>query len=295
MTFQKRVAPWLVALAATGWAGAANAVVVHLDEFVVTRNGATYFADSFGDGNPPPSAPNFPNGQPASYTVLGSFAAGSEAGGRLTLDSANGLLTQNANEAPRRTLRSALNSSVDSSDLNSGLKIDDTLSVTGLFDLDPLGGPLFNGYSIRFTDRAAGVVNQVADLVVRFDPVSGEVEIIYNLQDFAANQITEAGRVELAPPAGADQIRLQIARPATGFDGINFANTDFFASYSYLQGGAVVGGGAFATPISLFQGENFVRAEFIAFESLPAVVPEPGVLTLLGVGLAAVAALRRRR
>jgi hypothetical protein len=287
MTLHKTIVPWLLTLAAGSWASA-DAAVVHLDEFVVTRNGTTFFADPFDDGAPPPAAPNFPNAQPASYSVLGTFPAGSESAGRLRLDSANGALTQNANQAPRRTLRAGLNTNVDSSDLTTGLKIDDTLSLTGLFDLDPISGPLVNGYSIRFSDRAAGLVNQIADLVVRFNPVSGKVEITYNLQDFAANQIIEAGRADFDPPGGADQIRLQITRPDT-------TNTNFFASYSYLQAGSVVGGGAFATPISLFQGENFVRAEFIAFESLPAVVPEPGTLTLLGVGIALVVALRRRR
>lgn len=281
-----RIAPAAVALATCLWSVGANAAVVYLDQFEIKRNGGTFFTDGFADGNAPPSAPNFPNGQPASYGVFGTFVAGSEAGGLLRLNSADGGLSENATEQGRRTLRAALITNTNSSDLASGLKIDDTLGLTGLFNLSSLTGPLINGYGIRFTDRDADGVKQAAELYVRFNPVTGKVEVRYIQQDFDVNQIIEFGQADFAPPNGADQILLQLARPDT-------ANTNFFASYSYLQSGNVVGGGAFDAPVSLFQGESFVRAEFLAFESLP--VPEPGTLALLGLGFAGMAVLRRRK
>ena len=77
---------------------------------------------------------------------------------------------------------------------------------------------------------------------------------------------------------------MTLARPS-------ILNDDIFASFSYLSGGTVVGGGSFATPGLMFQGENFVRGQFIVGEAAP--VPEPGAawffvagIVLLGAGVA---------
>jgi hypothetical protein len=264
----------------------AVAIVVNLDAFTVERNGAIFFNDSFDDGLAPPSAPNFPNGQSASYNVFGAFS--SESGGRLRLASADGGLTFNAIEQSRRTLRSVLVTNVDSANLVSGLKVDDTLSVSAIYDLATPTGPLINGYSVRFSDRDAGGVKQTADLQVVWRPEGGA--LVRSLhQDFEANCVCVLDSDSLAAPAGADQIRLTITRPDAGA-------ANFFASWSYLANGAVVGGGASATPAVLFQGENFVRAEFLAFEAVNAPIPEvsTGWLTLAGLLVAGFAARRAR-
>src|ERR1700733_6365091 len=78
-----------------------HAIVIGLDQFSITRNGAAFFTDNFGDGIPPPSAPNFASGAAASYGIQGTIPSGAESGGLLQLDSANGRLGTNIDEASR--------------------------------------------------------------------------------------------------------------------------------------------------------------------------------------------------
>jgi hypothetical protein len=158
--------------------------------------------------------------------------------------------------------------------------VGNTFLETGLFNLLVPSGPLFSGYGIRLTDNAGAGPHQIVHILVEFNEKDGLPEIVYTFGDFDANTTTILGVSPLAPPIGADQIRLSLTRPST-------ANDDIFASYSYLSGGTVVGGGSFATPGPMFQGEDFVRAQFIVGQ---AAVPElgsswffvPGIVLLAG-------------
>ncbi|MFM2445607.1 MAG: hypothetical protein RI936_54, partial [Pseudomonadota bacterium] len=98
--------------------------------------------------------------------------------------------------------------------------------------------------------------------------------------------VTRIGAVDLLIPAGADQILLQIERPVAG-------SKNFFASWSFRDGGVNIGASGFGTGIAMFDGESFVRAEFLAFQSVP--VPLPGTVWLLGAGLLAGLGFARRR
>jgi hypothetical protein len=284
MALHKRLALCASALGLALLSGPAQAGIFELDTFSVTRNGTTIFTDTFSDGAPPPSAPAFNDGSPASYTVFGS--AGPESGGLLTLNTANGGLTTNAAGDARLTIRAALdtNTSNDPALLNRGLKDDDVLRLRGLFNLGVPVGPQLNGYGIRFSDRALGVINQAADLQVLFNPVTGNAEIAWGLQDFASGVVTRVQSANLLLLSGADQILLQIDRP-------DLTSKDFFASWSVLSNGSVIQTGSFATGIGLFDGERFVRAEFLAFSS----VPLPGTVWLVGAGLLAGLGFARRR
>ena len=276
---------WLALLSVGLWAGTAQAVVVSIDDFKIMRNGGLFFEDTFSDGAPPPDAPNFANGALASYGTAGTFPAGSESGGLLVLNSANGEAGVNSVGQTRLTLRAMLFSNADSSDLITGLKKDDVLSMSGIFSLTSPTGPLVNGYGIRFSDRAPpNGLQQAAQLLVVFNPTTGNVEFQYLLQDFAGGTNTLLGSALLSAPVGADQVMLEITRPDVN-------NDNFIGSWYFGTGGSFAFGGSFATPAVLFQGENFVRGEFLAFQG----VPEPGTLALLGLGLAGLAAARRRR
>jgi len=101
-----------------------HAIVVSIDEFSITRNGGAFFTDSFTDGNEPPSTPTT-----LSYSVRGIIPNTAESGGQLLLDSVNGTFSLNAVGQPRRVVSALLLTDANSSNLTTGLKSDDTLSL----------------------------------------------------------------------------------------------------------------------------------------------------------------------
>jgi hypothetical protein len=111
---------------------------VNIDAFTVMANTAIA-QDTFDDGIPPPSGPLGPN----SYATQGTFSAGSEAGGKLTINTAGGVLTTNALGQPRKTRSATLLTPANT----NGLGIDDAISVSALFDLTTPVGPFFNGWN----------------------------------------------------------------------------------------------------------------------------------------------------
>jgi len=260
----------LVAVAFMLVASAAEAITASIDTFTVQKNGALLFQDPFSDGNPPPSAPNFATGTPASYFTTGTPT---ESGGRAHLDaigaaSSSFAGTQFLGEEAR------LLTNIDPANLALGLKNDDTFSVSGVFDL-VVPGPIREQYGVRLTDVAPGNQASPDTLVMRVvRGLNGSAFVSFARLDFGAQINTNIDNTLLEP--GHDQIRLTLARTDATLDAIT-------ASFAYIDGGVEGPTTTFAGTADIFNTVNFTRAEFDFFT--PAPVGEPSTLLMLGGGL----------
>ena len=135
---------WLFALES------AHAYKFFINDFIVIRNDAVIFHDTFNDGNPPPSAPNFTGGSPASYFVDGTM--GPESSGKLTLDSSGAVPSASPTGEPFISQTALLLTNVQPENTTNGLKQNFTFSATGVFDLI-IPTELREAYGVLFTDQ----------------------------------------------------------------------------------------------------------------------------------------------
>lgn len=230
-----------------------------IDNFKVIKNNTLFFEDTFSDGRPPPSAPNFPSGTAASYSVFGTF--GPESGGKLTIDSSGAAVVGSV--VPTSSFfaqRARLLTNTDSSNLSLGLKIDDTFSVTGIFDLVVPPEGRLTGYAIELTDRSSSSVgNDSIRLHVRRIG-SNAATVSFAHADETAHTFTNLGSILLN--TSHQQIALTLSRPST-------ANNQIVASFAYIDGGAEGPTTTFFATADIFRGENFTRTEFFVESQLP--------------------------
>jgi len=246
-----------------------------IDDFSVVKNGASLFNDSFNDGVPPPNAPNFANGAPASYFVSGTL---NEAGGKVKLDTVGAATTPGIGGPGFFLFEQALLlTNTDQSNLMAGLKNDDTFSIRGVFDLTvPAANREYYGVGL-LDSTAIALGNDFLELAVR-RATDGVVRVQFFRLDQIANTFTNIAAALLEP--SHDQISLTLART-------NAASDEITASFSYIDGGVAGPTTTLLNTADIFNGENFTRARFLFVT--PAPVVEPGTLIFLGSGLAGLA------
>ena len=233
-----------------------------LDTFRIVRNDILYFEDPFNDGVPPPSAPNLASGFTTSYRVGPTGATvGPEVGGKLTIDSSGAVVVPPFGGAGADFLlqETILRTNIDSGDLVRGLKVDDTFSVTGIFDLiHP--DPQTESYGIMLTDNALLPGNDQLELLVRRLPSQPVARITFLRRNFITQTISIIASTLVDP--SHDQIALTLTRPTT-------INNRIQASFAYIDGGVMGPVTTFGTTATIFNGENFTRAGFRAISRLP--------------------------
>jgi hypothetical protein len=286
LKLKRVVAPLVVAtfIIVFGQPATVRAYNFAIDSFEVIKNGSSLFLDTFNDGVPPPGTPAVASsdfsGGTAAYLTQGTF--GPESIGKLIMDSSGAAVVFNFNEnAFRAVQRARLNTAIGTN-INNGLRSDDTFSVVGIFDL--ILPDVQERYGIRLNDAASGAEgSDILDLTVtrRLD---GNLAIQFRDIDDPANTNTLIDAAILDPQHS--QICLRLERP-------DATDNSIFASFGYINGGGVCGSfTTFANTADIFDGENFTRAEFRASGPVP--IPEPSALWLLVSGIVCLGAAYRR-
>jgi VCBS repeat-containing protein len=236
---------------------------VQLDNFRVVKNGVVAFNDAFDDGNPPPSAPNFANGSPASYSAASVSGTLTESGGRAVMDGGLGVpfaIGSGTGHFPQLITDTSTN-------LAPGLKIDDNLMVEGLFDLfvpDDRG----EGYGIRLTDHVSGHPGDDAIQLAILRGADGVLRVGLSELDFRADTVTSLGGTFFNPAPQADQVLLRLTHAAN--TGVVTGSLDLLAGGVVVSSLAVPGSGRIfgtETPGDTSDDEVWTRAQLVSLSS----------------------------
>jgi len=272
-----------------------------LDEFWITKNGATIFSDSFADGVPPPSGPDdSPSNPNPTYNVYGPGGITSEANGKLTMTPALGdpsvITTTYADTSTEIVRRLSTNSLND-----NFLGVASSFEIHALYDMSNL--PMMSGqsFAVRATDRAPSLGNAGNNTysllvgVYAMGAHEGEIGVFLRSFDFT----TDSSDVLWSDPLEAilgtglgdtDQIELILSKDA----GSNLLDAtynlyDYNVSMLPIRTASVPD----ADRGPLYLGEDYIRGAAIVADRVP--LPEPASLALMGLGLAGLFFARRQK
>jgi len=115
----------------------AVATIFKIDDFSVELNGNLMFADTFSDGTPPPSGPQFNVGNPANTSAIyGTTGTMLESGGKGFLDAVNnGQGSLNVENMDGKVVGARLNTSITDATLLRSMNGNDTFKVSAVYDL----------------------------------------------------------------------------------------------------------------------------------------------------------------
>ena len=252
----------------------ATATVFSIDNFSISRTRAgtttTIFEDNFNNNIAPTTPPYFING-----------AVGTESAGRYRFDTATGGIFPAASGLGDVRATSARFNPVTSIE-TTNLRSTDIFTVTGVFDLI-VPENIREGYGIRLNDAgissATSNANDRLDLLVR-RTIDNVLSIQFRDADSSQFVVTLINEALL--DTNHDQIVLQLSKLDAAINAIT-------ARFAYVDGGVVGAFTTFAGSGTLFDGENFTRAEFRA--TTP--VPIPPTIFLSMLGLAAMVFVRK--
>lgn len=266
----------MAGLLALTWSTSSAALVVQADMLELYKNGSLLYRDNFDNGLTPSQEPGI-------YSVFGSFPAGAEAGGKLTIDSARGGFSTNALGLLRQTVNVVGLTSMNGAD-PTALGRNDLISFSSVFDLVVPSGPLNNGYGIVLGEAGAGgVLTHSLSLQAQYISSVGQVIRLYD-QNFLTGTITVLDEVPLVAPSGADQIAFELSNEDT-------KSTSFEGSYAFISSGVYGPSVTFSVTDPMFTTADVVRARLQVYSA----VPEPSAWALGCIAVLALGASRRRR